>query len=192
MPIYEYYCLDNHTIYQFYAKTLAQGQSMPKCPDNPQYRMRKVVSAFAITSGGAKDETAEKKPDAAAGADPAEDARMEAAMNAMEGEFANVDENDPKAMARMMRRMSDLTGEKIDGEMEEVVRKLEEGADPDSLEEQLGGGDEAGGMDDPYGEGMGGMGPGGEGPAPDPKEPRHRFRVRRTAPRRDPKLYDYE
>ncbi len=30
MPIYEYYCPDNHTIYQFYAKTLAQGQSMPK------------------------------------------------------------------------------------------------------------------------------------------------------------------
>jgi hypothetical protein len=26
----------------------------------------------------------------------------------------------------------------------------------------------------------------------DPKEPRHRFKVRRPAPRRDPKLYDYE
>ena len=64
------------------------------------------------------------------GGDPAEDARMESAMNAMEKEFASVDENDPKAMARMMRRMSELTGEKIDGEMEEVVRKLEEGADP--------------------------------------------------------------
>jgi hypothetical protein len=187
MPIYEYYCPDNHTIYQFYAKTLAQGQTTPKCPDNPAYRMRKVVSAFAITSGGAKDEAAEKKPDLPG--DPAEDAKMEAAMGAMESEFANVDENDPKAMARMMRRMSELTGEKIDGEMEEVVRKLEEGADPDSLEEQLGGGDEAGGMDDPYGEGMG---MGGEGAAPDPKEPRHRFKARRTAPRRDPKLYDYE
>ena len=116
---------------------------------------------------------------------------MEAAMNAMEGEFANVDENDPKAMARMMRRMSELTGEKIDGEMEEVVRKLEEGADPDSLEDQLGGGEEGGGMDDPYGDGMGMGGPEG-GPAPDPKEPKHRFRVRRAAPRRDPKLYDYE
>ena len=193
MPIYEYYCPDNHTIYQFYAKTLAQGQTIPKCPDNPKFRLKKVVSAFAITSGGGKDDAAESKPDPAGGSgDPAEDARMEAAMNAMEGEFANVDENDPKAMARMMRRMSELTGEKIDGEMEEVVRKLEEGADPDSLEEQLGGGDEAGaGMDDPYGEGMG-MGPGGEGAAPDPKEPRHRFKIRRTAPRRDPKLYDYE
>ena len=27
MPIYEYYCPDNHTIYQFFAKTLAQGQN---------------------------------------------------------------------------------------------------------------------------------------------------------------------
>lgn len=193
MPIYEFYCPDNHTIYQFYAKTLAQGQTTPVCPDNPKYRMKKIVSAFAITSGGAKDESAEKAPDAAAGSgDPAEDARMEAAMSAMEGEFANVDENDPKAMARMMRRMSELTGEKIDGEMEEVVRKLEEGADPESLEEQLGGGDAPGEMDDPYGDPMGmGMGPGGEGAAPDPKEPRHRFKVRRPAPRRDPKLYDY-
>lgn len=193
MPIYEYYCPDNHTIYQFYAKTLAQGQTIPRCPDNPKYRMKKVVSAFAITSAGKSDDAAEKPAGSAeaGGGDPAEDARMEAAMNAMEGEFANIDENDPKAMARMMRRMSELTGEKIDGEMEEVVRKLEEGADPDSLEEQLGGSEEAG-MDDPYGDGIGaGMGPGGEGAAPDPKEPRHRFRVRRAAPRRDPKLYDY-
>jgi hypothetical protein len=191
MPIYEYYCPDNHTIYQFYAKTLAQGQTTPKCPDGPGLRMRKLVSAFAITTSGARDETAEKKPDAAGSGDPAEDARMEAAMGAMENEFANIDENDPRAMARMMRRMSELTGEKLEGEMEEVVRKLEEGADPDSLEEQMGAGDDPG-ADDPYGEGMG-MGAGAEGATPpDPKEPRHRFKVRRALPRRDPKLYDYE
>jgi hypothetical protein len=186
MPIYEYYCPDNHTIYQFYAKTLAQGTTTPPCPDNPKFRMRKVVSAFAITGGGAKEDPAA----APAAPDSAEDSRMEAAMSAMESEFSQVDENDPRAMARMMRRMSEVTGEKIDGEMEEVVRKLEEGADPESLEEQLGGGPEAGageGFDDDMGMG----GPGGEA-APDPKEPRHRFKIRRTAPRRDPKLYDYQ
>jgi len=116
---------------------------------------------------------------------------MEAAMSAMESEFSNVDENDPRAMARMMRRMAELTGEKIDGEMEEVVRKLEEGADPESLEDELGGEAPCSmpDPDDPYGEGMG---MGGEKPEVDPKEPRHRFRVRRRAPTRDPKLYDYE
>jgi hypothetical protein len=194
MPIYEYYCPDNHTIYQFYAKTLAQGQTTPRCPDNPKFRLRKLVSAFAVTRGGAKEEPSTPPPGAEPAGEGPEDPRMEAALGAMEREFSQVDENDPKAMARMLRRMSELSGEKIDGEMEEVVRKLEEGADPDSLEEQFGADEKAGaGMDDPYGEDMG-MGPGAgpEATPADPKEPRHRFRVRRTAPRRDPKLYDYE
>jgi hypothetical protein len=152
--------------------------------------MQKLLSQFAVTSGGKSGDEPPANAAPGAGGDPAEDAKMEAAMGAMEREFSSVDENDPRAMARMMRRMSELTGEKIDGEMEEVVRKLEEGADPEALEEELGGGD-AEGMgdpDDPYGGGMGGEG----GPAPDPKEPKHRFKVRRTAPTRDPKLYDYE
>jgi hypothetical protein len=184
MPIYEYYCPDNHTVYQFYAKTLAQGQTIPKCPQNPDFRMQKMVSAFAVTSGGKSDAP---PPADTAGVDhAADDARMEAAMGQMEREFSNVDENDPRAMARMMRRMSDLTGEKIDGEMEEVVRKLEEGTDPQELEEQMDAG-ELPGQDDPYG------GPPGESSPPtDPREPKHRFRIRRPAPTRDPKLYDYE
>ncbi len=188
MPIYEYYCPDNNRIYSFYAKTLAQGQTTPRCPDNPAFRMKKIVSPFAFTGGARKSR--DEKPAGAgeAGGDAAEDARMEAAMSAMEGEFANVDENDPRAMARMMRRMSELTGEKLDGEMEEVVRKLEEGADPDELEGQMG--DTMGGPedDDPSGGGMGGE----EKPPADPKEPRHRFRLHRGPPTRDPKLHDYE
>ena len=51
MPIYEYYCPDNHRIYQFYAKTLAQGRATPRCPDDPAYRMTKIVSPFAVTKG---------------------------------------------------------------------------------------------------------------------------------------------
>jgi hypothetical protein len=175
-------------VYQFYAKTLAQGQTIPKCPHNPKYRMKKMLSAFAVTSGGKLSDAPPTTPAESADS-PGEDARMEAAMGEMEKEFSNVDENDPRAMARMMRRMSDLTGEKIDGEMEEVVRKLEEGTDPEELEAQLGGGDMPG-EDDPYGMGEGGEGAGGA-PA-DPKEAKHRFRVRRSSPARDPKLYDYE
>ncbi len=192
MPIYEFYCERNHTVYQFYAKTLAQGKLTPKCPDNPRWPLKRVVSQFAFT-GRAQEPRADA--DAPAGGDPAEDARMEAAMNAMEREFSAVDENDPRAMARMMRRMSELTGEKIDGEMEEVVRKLEEGVDPEALEDRLGAGPEGeGGEDgDPYG--MGGGGPGGDAKTEaEKKEARMRYRLRRatTAPRRDPKLYDYD
>lgn len=191
MPIYEFYCPQNHTIYQFYAKTLAQGKLTPKCPANPKWTMTRVVSQFSFT-GLAQEPKADADLPAEGGAD---DARMEAAMGAMEKEFAAVDENDPKAMARMMRRMSELTGEKIDGEMEEVVRKLEEGADPESLEERLGGEAGEGGEDDPYGMGErpGGTG-GGDAKDADKKEARMRWRIRRatTAPRRDPALHDYD
>jgi len=181
MPIYEYYCPDNHRIYQFYAKTLAQGRTVPRCPDNPKWRMQKLVSPFAVTGASQRESAA--ATDAGARGGPADDARMEAAMGAMEREFARVDENDPRAMGRMMRRMSELTGEKIDGEMEEVVRKLEEGADPESLEAQLGG--DAAGAE--HGEPDGATPPANEG-----KEPRAKLKARRPIrPTRDPKLYDY-
>jgi hypothetical protein len=172
MPIYEFYCPDNNRIYQFYARTLAQGRQVPACPDNPKFRMQKVLSSFAVGAGPAKE-----PGDGPAGGAPEGpgDARMEAAMGAMEREFSGVDENDPKAMGRMMRRMSEITGEKMEGDMEEVVRKLEEGADPDSLEEQLGA--EA---------------PEGAGP-PQAAEERaaRRLRARRDTPTRDPRLHEY-
>jgi hypothetical protein len=187
MPIYEYYCPENNKIYQFFAKTLAQGKIVPKCPDNAAFRMQKLLSPFAVTGRGKAEGVEAPSPGGMpATPDGGDDPRMDAAMAAMESEFANVDENDPRAMGRMMRKMAELSGEKIDGEMEEVVRKLEEGADPDSLEEQLGAGAEPG-EDDPYGGGMG-----GETPPVDPKEPRQRFKARRSAPIRDPRLYDYE
>jgi hypothetical protein len=172
MPIYEFYCPDNHRIYQFYARSLAQAKVVPKCPDNPAYRMRKILSTFAVTGSGRPE--AGDAGQAAAG-EPENDARMEAAMGQMEREFASVDENDPRAMGRMMRRMADLSGEPIDGEMEEVVRKLEEGADPDSLDDQLGA--------EPPGE------PGGAPERPEPGA--RRPRARRAAPKRDPRLHEY-
>ncbi|MDD3181126.1 MAG: FmdB family transcriptional regulator [Opitutaceae bacterium] len=199
MPIYEFYCPETNRIYSFYAKTIAQGQTTPKCPDNPDFQMKKLVSAFAVTGRTRKADAGHARgrdevPEAGgrgAVPDAAGDARMEAAFSSMEKEMEGLDENDPKAMAHMMRRMSELTGEKLDDPMEEVVRKLEEGADPDTLEDGLG--DQFGeGEPDPYGDPYG-EGPGGSHKEGDPKEPKHRFRARRSSPpMRDPKLYDYE
>ena len=85
MPIYEYYCPNNHRIYQFFAKTLAQGRTVPRCPDNPKFRMEKMVSKFAVTSGAKGEAESATTGHHGAGmdgpsSDPAEDARMEAAM----------------------------------------------------------------------------------------------------------------
>ena len=72
-------------------------------------------------------------------------------MAGLESMMSGMDENDPRSMGRMMRKLSEQTGEPLDGEMEEVVRRLESGEDPEKIEEQMGdamGEDGAGGGGD--------------------------------------------
>ena len=46
-------------------------------------------------------------------------------------------ENDPKAMARMMRTMSSQMGEDMGAEFDEVVGRLERGEDPEAIERDM-------------------------------------------------------
>ncbi len=134
--------------------------------------MERMISSFSFT-GRAKE-----KSEAPSG-DPAEDARMERAMMEMERDFAGMDENnpDPRALAQMMRKMSDLTGEKMPATMEEMIQRMEAGEDPEKLEEE-------------YGEALEDFEPGAGGEAEAGEEGKGRLRVRRNRPERDPTLYE--
>lgn len=105
--------------------------------------MEKVMSGFSIT--GKKEEPPEALGNAAgdntddpfAGMDPNQSEKI---MKELEGAMGGMDEDnpDPKQMGQLMRKMCEMTGESMDETMEEVVRKLEEGADPDELEDRMG------------------------------------------------------
>lgn len=87
-----------------------------------------------------------------------EDPRLEAEMMRFASEMEHLDENDPKAMARAVRKMTELAGEPVTAAMEEMIRRLESGEDPDRIEEDLGDALE-GEMGDEGGGGFGGMPP---------------------------------
>jgi hypothetical protein len=204
MPIYEYYSPDNNTIYQFLARSASMRDKMPRCPADTTFRMEKRVSAFALT-GLAKKSEKETGADGEDGPD-LDDPRMEAAMAELEREMEGMDEEnpDPRRLAQLMRKMSDLTGEKLPPEMQEMVGRLEKGEDPEKLEEEYGDllGDDGDGMDeDGYGlPGGAGAGAGGEeAGSPGDKtiatpsltgEMRRLLQAHRNQPRRDPNLYD--
>ncbi len=141
MPIYEFYCPENNTTYSFLAKSLSYGDKTPRCPDNAAYGMQKKVSGFAFI--GKAKEPSEDGP-----LDDIDDAKMERVMAELEKDMAGMDEEnpDPKQMAHLMRKMTALTGEKMPGEMEEMIGRLEAGEDPEALEEEFG--DALDGMDD--------------------------------------------
>jgi hypothetical protein len=133
MPIYEFFCPQTNKIYSFYARSLALAGKTPRCPDNPKYRMERMISSFSVA--GKKKE--EKGP--STGADP-EFPHMDKAMAEMERDFSGIDEAnpDPRQLARMMRKMSGLTGEKMPETMNEMIRRMEAGEDPEKLEAEYG------------------------------------------------------
>lgn len=168
MPIYEFYCPDNHKIYQFLARTLSMNGKTPRCPEDAAFRMERRVSRFAFVKG-LKEDTAD---DPFAGVD---DAKMESLMAEMERDMAGMDENnpDPKQLGHFMRKMTDAMGDKVPEEMREMVRRLESGEDPEKLEAEFGGADdEEGGGVDFFNQTV------------------KKIRAGLKAPTRDPKLYE--
>ena len=63
--------------------------------------------------------------------------------------FGDVDENDPKSMARFMRKMGDqVGGEDLGPEFSEMVDRLESGENPEDIEKSMPGlGGEGGDME---------------------------------------------
>src|SRR4051812_4631221 len=174
MPIYEFYSPQTRKIYTFFARSLAYAGKIPRCPDNPKASMEKLVSKFSVT-GRAKE-----KPELAGEGD-SDDPRMEQAMAEMEREFSGMDESnpDPRQLARMMRKMSSLTGEKMPAQMEEMIGRMEKGEDPEKLEEE-------------YGSAMDGLDPGegGDDAGPESELSKTLGRLRRRRIERDPTMYE--
>jgi hypothetical protein len=51
--------------------------------------------------------------------------------------LGEVDENDPRSMAKMMRRMSNELGEDIGPEFNETIDRLEAGENPEDVEKTM-------------------------------------------------------
>jgi hypothetical protein len=67
-----------------------------------------------------------------------ESSRLDAASDSLGPDgMPDIDENDPKSLARFMRKMADETGEDLGDDFEEVVGRLEAGEDPESIEESM-------------------------------------------------------
>lgn len=173
MPIYEFFCPKNQRIYSFFARSLSYADKTPRCPDNAKWKLEKMVSSFAVT-GRAKE-----KPDLPPAGDDIDDARMEQALAEMDRDFAaagDTDNPDPRMLARMLRRMSDLGGQKVPPAMQEMIARLEKGEDPEKLEADYG--DAFEGMEDVL------------GGAPEAKEALAKLRARKPRVTRDPTLYE--
>lgn len=130
MPIYEFYCRKCNTVFSFFSRTVNTAKT-PNCPSCKRVRLQRQMSVFAKVSG--------KKDEIDSGEEPRiDEARFESAMAAIADEAGSLNEEDPRQAARLMRKLTDAAGVSLGPRMEEAIRRMEKGEDPDRIDEEMG------------------------------------------------------
>ncbi|MCF7838795.1 MAG: zinc ribbon domain-containing protein [Candidatus Marinimicrobia bacterium] len=169
MPLYEFYCARCHTVFNFFARQ-PRPDAEPVCPDCGG-ALRREVSVFSALcpKGGAERAAGDDGDD---GLPPGfDEQRFGQALESLAGEVEHMDDSNPAAVSRLMRKFSAMTGLELNEQMETALRRMEGGEDPESIEADMGA---ALGEDDELPFAVKGV----------PRAPR------RPPPRRDPQWYD--
>ena len=161
MPIYEFACPDCRKIFSFLSKRVNPDR-LPTCPKCGNKKLVKEVSRFAAPRGAKEPAAATEPADGGPPMPDVDDPRMMRAMSELERDMEHLDENNPKHMAHMMRKMKDIMPPgAMPKEMDVAIKRLEAGEDPEKIEADMGDllGDFMGGPeDDQDGGGYGGGG----------------------------------
>ncbi len=116
MPIYEYQCQHcGKRVSLFIRSFAAAREARPRCPKCQSEDLRRLVSRVSVV--GSEESHLENL------ADPSS--------------LGDVDENDPKSIARWMRKMGKEAGEDLGDDFHEVVDRLESGQSPEEIESAL-------------------------------------------------------
>jgi putative FmdB family regulatory protein len=116
MPIYEYDCPDCRRRVSLFFRTFAEAdEAAATCPVCRGANLRRRISRVTVLR--------------------AESSRLDDLADAPM--MAGLENEDPRAIAGMMRKMSDEMGEPLDPEMHEVVQRLERGESPESIEQSM-------------------------------------------------------
>lgn len=128
MPTYQYRCLNCRKRFELFMSYADYGTKAVHCPDCQSEQVQRRIGRIRIARS--------------------EDSRMED-MADPEG-LAGL-EDDPKALGRMMRKMSSEMGDDMGPEFNEVIGRLEAGQSPEDIEKSMpelaNGAGEMGGME---------------------------------------------
>jgi putative FmdB family regulatory protein len=127
MPFYEYICQKCRRPARLFFSYTEYGTVEPTCPHCQSKQLKRRISRIAVGKS--------------------EDARLDSLMD--DPALAALDEEDPRAIGRFMRKMGQEMGEELGDEFDEVVGRLESGESPESIEQSMPdlGGDDLGGDD---------------------------------------------
>ena len=115
MPYYDYVCQSCDTAVRLFIAYADYDDAQPQCPHCNSKELKRLVSRVTLAKS--------------------EDSRLDAMME--DPSLAGLDDEDPRALGRFMRKMSSEMGEEMGDEFNEVVDRLEKGQSPEAIEESM-------------------------------------------------------
>lgn len=115
MPYYEYRCLDCSRKIRLFFTYEQYDSAAPVCPSCDSKDLKRIISRVALSRS--------------------EESRLESLDE--DSFLAGLDEEDPRALGRAMRKMNEETGEDLGPEFDEVIERLESGQSPDDIEKSM-------------------------------------------------------
>jgi putative FmdB family regulatory protein len=111
MPIYEYGCKDCRRKTMVFLRSFSANPKSVVCDSCGSSNLVKLFSRVAIVKS--------------------EEARLEEMADP--SNWGDVDENDPKSMAKFMRKMQGQMGEDMGPDMDEAIDRMEQGEMPEDI-----------------------------------------------------------
>ena len=130
MPIYEFYCEKCHMIFNFFSGSV-NVEKIPTCPKCEKTTLQRQMSKFTTLKHKNNEGDEMPIPDM-------DESKLEQAMTLLAREAENIDEEDPKQAANLMRKLTDMTGLNLGPGMEEALSRMEAGEDPEQIEAEMG------------------------------------------------------
>jgi putative FmdB family regulatory protein len=138
MPIYEFACPKCRKIFSFLSKRLHPDR-LPVCPRCGNRNLEKQISRFALTRGLSEPSARGETGTGEVPGPDLDDPRLARAMAEMERDMEHLDEDNPKHVAHLMRKMKDLMPPgSAPRELEAAIQRLEAGEDPEKVEADMG------------------------------------------------------
>lgn len=128
MPIYEFFCSECNTVFNFYSSKVNINK-VPKCPKCKEISLERKMSRFSFFKKGHNEDESEELP--------FDESKMGDAMQMLEKEADKINEDDPRQAANFLRKMMKAAGGEPGDGMEEALRRLESGEDPEQIEEEM-------------------------------------------------------